>query len=207
MKRLAIMGASGHGKVVADTAELNNWNELVFFDDAWPHTSKNGPWPVVGDFNVLIKNINHFDGFVVAIGNNTIRIAKCRELMEAGVQLSTIIHPAATVSQYTEIGPGTVIFAHSVINAGTRLGLGCIINTSATIDHDCSLGQGVHLSPGSHLAGGIKVGDLSWVGIGACVRELIEIGCRVTVGAGSVVLKNIPDDQTVAGIPAVPLIT
>lgn len=206
MKRLAIMGASGHGKVVAETAELNKWDEIVFFDDAWPNIIQNGPWPVSGNFSILKDKKNEFDGILVAIGNNVIRILKYQELIGIGAEISTLIHPDATVSKYADIGQGSVIFAKSVINAGTRLGLGCIVNTSATIDHDCLLGQGVHLSPGSHLAGGVKVGDLSWIGIGACVRELIEIGNRVIVGAGAVVVKNISENQMVAGVPAEPLV-
>jgi sugar O-acyltransferase (sialic acid O-acetyltransferase NeuD family) len=114
----------------------------------------------------------------------------------------TLVHPAATVSRYAVIGEGTVVFAGAVVNAGARIGTAAILNTSCSIDHDCLLDDAVHISPGARLAGGVQVGDLSWVGIGASGRQLISIGQRVVVGAGSAVVSEIPDDLTVAGVPA-----
>ncbi|MDP3816910.1 acetyltransferase [Pseudomonas sp.] len=202
MKRLAILGASGHGKVVADTAECCGWQSVEFFDDAWPGLQINGAWSVVGDTAALMGRLADFDGVVVAIGNNRIRHAKLLELLAAGARLVTLAHPAATVSRYAAIGEGTVIFAGAVVNAEARIGLGAILNTGCSIDHDCVLGDAVHISPGARLAGGVQVGDLSWIGIGANVRQLIRIGPRVMVGAGSAVVSDIPNDVTVAGVPA-----
>lgn len=97
---------------------------------------------------------------------------------------------------------GDGCFAGAVVNAGVRINPGAILNTCCSIDHDCLLGDAVHISPGARLAGGVQVGDLSWIGIGASVRQLICIGQRVMVGAGSAVVGDIPDDVTVAGVPA-----
>src|SRR3990167_11464932 len=200
--RLAILGASGHGKVVADTAECCGWHTVEFFDDAWPGLQINAAWSVVGDSAALLSRLAEFDGVVVAIGNNRIRHAKLLELRAAGACLVTLIHPAAIVSRYATIGPGGVVFAGSVVNAEARIGLGAILNTGCSIDHDCVLGDAVHISPGVRLAGGVHVGDLSWVGIGASVRQLVRIGVRVIVGAGSTVVCDVPNDLTVAGGPA-----
>jgi sugar O-acyltransferase (sialic acid O-acetyltransferase NeuD family) len=202
MKRLAILGASGHGKVVADTAECCGWQSVEFFDDAWPGLQENGVWPVVGDTAALMGRLADFDGVLVAIGNNSIRHAKLLELKAAGARLAALIHPAAAVSRYATIGEGTVVFAGVVVNADARVNLGAILNSACSVDHDCLLGDAVHISPGARLAGGVQVGDLSWIGIGASVRQLIRIGQRVTVGAGSAVVGDIPDDVTVAGVPA-----
>lgn len=202
MKRLAILGASGHGKVVADTAECCGWQVIEFFDDAWPGLKKNGVWRVVGGTTDLIEQLADFDGVVVAIGNNSVRRDKLVELRTGGARLATLIHPAASVSRYATIGEGTVVFAGAVVNADAFVGLGGILNTSCSIDHDCVLGETVHISPGARLAGGVHVGDLSWVGIGASVRQLICVGKRAMVGAGSVVVSDIPDDVIVAGVPA-----
>lgn len=202
MNRLAILGAGGHGKVVADTAECCGWQHVQFFDDAWPDLQENGVWPVVGDTAALMDRLADFDGVLVAIGNNRIRHAKLLELQAAGARLVRLIHPAATVSRYAAIGEGTVVFAGAVVNADARINLGGILNTGCSIDHDCVLGDAVHISPGARLAGGVQVGNLSWIGIGASVRQLIHIGPRVMVGAGSAVVCDIPNDVTVAGVPA-----
>lgn len=202
MKRLAILGASGHGKVVADAAELCGWESVSFFDDAWRDKQINGVWPVVGDTNALLAQVAEFEGVLVAIGNNSVREAKLRALSERGAALPVLLHPAAMVSRYAEIGAGSVLFAGAVVNADCRIGRGAIINTGATVDHDCVLGDAVHISPGAHLAGGVSIGDRSWVGIGSSVRQLIRIGCDVMVGAGSVVVANFSDGCTVAGVPA-----
>lgn len=202
MRRLAILGASGHGKVVADTAECCGWQSIDFFDDAWPRLERNGVWPVDGNTTRLVERLADFDGVVVAIGNNSIRHAKLLELGAAGATIATLVHPSASVSRYATIGDGSVIFAGAVVNADASIGLGAILNTCCSIDHDCVLGEAVHISPGARLAGGVRVGTHSWVGIGASVRQLICIGMRAMVGAGSAVVSNVPDDMTVAGVPA-----
>lgn len=202
MNRLAILGASGHGKVVADTAECCGWQHIDFFDDAWPSVRKNGAWKVVGGSALLKKSLQAYDGVLVAIGNNYIRHQKLRELEEAGAQLISLVHPAATLSRYALLESGSVVFAGAVINADVWIGRGAIVNTGCSVDHDCVLGSGVHVSPGARLAGGVKVGDLSWIGIGASVRQLVQIGAQVTVGAGAVVIADVADSLTVIGVPA-----
>ncbi|RMX03413.1 acetyltransferase [Legionella jordanis] len=202
MKSLAIIGAGGHGKVVADAALCAGWSNIVFFDDAWPDVSKVGVWEVIGRSESFYLNSAHFDAVVVAIGNNEKRLSICQHLLRNNIPLATVIHPRATISRFANIGMGTVIFAGAVINPDAKVGLACIINTGATIDHDCNLGDGVHISPGAHLAGNVRIADLSWIGIGSAIRQQIEIGCAATVGAGSVVVKNVPDYSTVMGVPA-----
>lgn len=202
MKRLAIIGASGHGKVVADCAELCGWDEVVFFDDAWPQKLRNGAWLVSGDTQSLLERLDEFDGVVVAIGNNSVREAKLNTLSALGAPLPILAHPAAVVSRYAVIGAGSVLFAGAVVNVDCRIGVGAIINTGATVDHDCVLGDAVHISPGAHLAGGGCVGDRSWLGIGSSVRQLVTIGCDVVVGAGAAVVSDVPDACVVTGVPA-----
>lgn len=202
MKKLAILGASGHGKVVADTAECCGWHAIEFFDDAWPELQHNGAWPVIGDTAALLERIKQFDGVMVAIGNNSIRHAKLLELQAAGARLCNLVHPAATLSRYAVLGEGSVVFAGAVVNVDARIGLGAIINTGCSIEHDCELGAAVHVSPGARLAGGVTVGNLSWIGIGASVRQLVRIGNDVMVGAGAAVTADVEDELTVVGVPA-----
>ncbi len=205
MRRLAILGASGHGKVVAEAALLAGWTSVVLFDDAYPKLKQSGEWMVAGTAEDLIRNRKEFDGFVVAIGRNTTRIARHRDLVKAGLAPATVIHPSATVSRSARLGAGSVVFAGAVINADAHLGAACIVNTSASVDHDCALQDGVHVSPGAHLGGDVGVGEATWIGIGAAVRQGIRIGAGALVAAGAAVVHDVPDGVTVAGIPARPL--
>lgn len=202
MKRLAILGASGHGKVVADTAEVCGWQSVVFFDDAWPVKERNGAWPVEGSTADLLTRLADFDAVLVAIGDNRIRLEKLAILTAADARFARLLHPAATISRHAVIEDATVIFAGAVVNAFATVGIGCILNTGCSVDHDCVLEAGVHVSPGAHLAGGVRVGQASWIGIGACVRQSLCIGARVTVGAGAVVVTDVADGVTVTGVPA-----
>jgi sugar O-acyltransferase (sialic acid O-acetyltransferase NeuD family) len=201
MKRLAILGASGHGKVVADTAECCGWQVIEFFDDAWPQVSSIGVWPVVGNTSDLLGRVGEFDGVLVAIGNNSVRRRKMDELKASGAQLPVLMHPSSIISRYAQIGSGTVVFASAVVNAYAIVGEGAILNTGCSIDHGCVLGACVHVSPGARLAGSVTVGDGSWIGIGACVRQVLSIGSNVMVGAGAAVTCDISDNMTVAGVP------
>lgn len=202
MKRLAILGASGHGKVVADAAELSGWNEIVFFDDAWPDVKSNSVWPVLGNTADLLESVSEFSGVAVAIGNNAIRLEKLNLLRNQGVVLPAIIHPNSVVSRYAKIGDGSVVCAGVIVNADAQVGVGAILNTGCSIDHDCVLAEAVHISPGARLAGGTKVDACAWVGIGAVVRQLITIGANSVVGAGAAVVKDVPEGATVVGVPA-----
>mgnify|MGYP000238699965 CR=1 FL=1 len=202
MKRLAILGASGHGKVVADTAQLSGWDEVVFFDDAWPECSVNSAWPVLGKTIDLLACLGQFEGVVVAIGDNAIRLKKLIMLRENGAILPSIVHPQAVVSRYAHIDVGSVVFAGVVINADARIGMGAILNTGCSVDHDCLLADAVHISPGARLAGGVNVDQCVWVGMGAVVKQLLTVGAYSIVGAGAVVVKNVLENTVVKGVPA-----
>ena len=204
MKRLALLGASGHGKVVAEVAMLSGWSEVVFFDDAWPQCLRVGVWSVLGTTAQLMADLKQFDGVFVAIGDCKTRLQKLRILASAGADLPTLVHPHAVVSRHAKLGAGTVVMAGAVINADADIGMACIVNTGSTVDHDCHLADGVHISPGANLAGAVKVDSCSWVGIGAVVRQGQIIGPHVIVGAGSVVVSDVPSGQTVVGNPARP---
>jgi sugar O-acyltransferase (sialic acid O-acetyltransferase NeuD family) len=202
MKRLAILGASGHGKVIADAALLSGWDEVIFYDDAWPEKKQNGRWPVVGNTAALAEHSLPVDGVIVGIGNNSVRLEKTIEFALRALPLVTIIHPSAVISPFSTIGYGSVVLANAVVQVDTCVGMAAVINTSASVDHDCVLADGVHICPGAHLAGGVRVGMKSWVGIGSSVRQLIQIGSDVTIGAGAAVVANVADSVTVVGIPA-----
>lgn len=205
MKRLALLGASGHGKVVADTALSSGWDTVEFFDDAWPQHQQNGPWPVNGGSTELLKRRHEFQGVIVTIGDCGVRLEKHQALQAAGAPMATVVHPAAVVSRHVLLGLGTVVMAGAVVNVDAVVGQAGIINTGATVDHDCHLGDAVHICPGAHLSGHVQVGRGSWVGVGAAVKQGMVLGERVMVGAGAVVVQAVPDGFTVVGNPAMPM--
>ena len=202
LDKLAIYGAGGHGKVVADTAELLGWKTIHFFDERYLDAKKHGPWSVVGNFAQLCKEAKNYNGVIVAIGNNLVRLEKQRLLRDAGASIVSIIHPSAVVSSYASVGSGTVIFAGAVINAFASFGEAVIINTQASVDHDCIFANGVHICPGTHIAGNVTIGEASWVWIGSSIIQQLSITDHVYIGAGSVVVKDIEESGTYFGVPA-----
>ena len=203
MSRLLIVGAGGHGKVVAEAAELlGRWDTIEFADDKFPELTEIGKWPVVSNSSPEDLNNLGFKEFVVAIGNNLTRLQVQHRLSAASFVPVSIIHPSAVISPTVKIGVGSVVFANAVINADAKTGEACIINTSSSIDHDCVLGNAVHISPGAHLAGEVAVGNYSWLGIGSSVIQCLNIGENVVVGAGAAVVSDIPDGFIAKGVPA-----
>ena len=196
MNRLIIIGASGHGKVVADIATLNGYKDIVFLDND-PRIKTCAGYPVFGPDTMT----SELDGDVfVAVGNEETR----KRLMERDNARSfpVLIHPNAVIAKSAEVGAGTVVMAGAVINPGARIGKGCIINTSSSVDHDCVVGDYVHISVGAHLSGMVVVGTGTWIGTGAVVSNNIYICGECMIGAGAVVIKNIDEPGTYVGVPA-----
>lgn len=203
--RLAILGASGHGKVVADMALLLGYTDVGFFDDAWPRKSSVGRWSVIGTTDTLLSSKANFDAVIVGLGDNRVRLEKHGLLAADGAPLVTLVHPTAIVSNFAQIGIGSLICAGAVVNVDATLGTGVIVNTGAAVDHDCRLADGVHIAPGGYLSGNVEVGAGTWIGVGACVKQGVHIGSDVMVGAGAAVVSDIPDGVTVVGNPARPI--
>jgi sugar O-acyltransferase (sialic acid O-acetyltransferase NeuD family) len=199
---LAILGAGGHGRVVADSAAASGW-EVTFFDDE--RTGIIDGWAIGGRASDIDLQLAHFDGIIVGIGNNTVRLEWSRRLLDSGGRLVSIQDPSSRVSRHAAVGVGTYIAPHAVVNIGSTLGVACIVNTAATVDHDCMLSDGVHLSPGVHLSGTVAIGMRSWLGTASAVRNNVRIGADVVSGVGSVIVKDIADGLVVVGVPANPL--
>jgi sugar O-acyltransferase (sialic acid O-acetyltransferase NeuD family) len=205
MSRLAILGASGHGRVVADAAlTTSQWTEVVFFDDKWPALKRTGPCDVIGTLDAFRQESGRHEGCCIAIGDNRTRLRVHRELEKLGAKLVTIVHASAVVSVHAQVARGCMVLANAVIAPFARLGSSCIVNNGATVDHDCELGDAVHVSPGAHLGGNVRVGAESWIGIGAAVRHEVGIGTGATIGAGAVVVSDVAGNLTVVGVPAKP---
>ena len=194
VKRLVIIGASGHGKVIADIAIRNGYEDIVFLDDD-ENVKECAGFPVIGK-TVEAKKM---DGDkIVAIGN-----AKVRERIQEDISgVITLIHPDAVISRRVEIGEGSIVMAGAVINSDVVIGNGCIINTGSSVDHDCKIADYVHVSVGSHLSGTVDVGKSTWIGAGATVSNNVNICGDCMIGAGAVVIKDIDKSGTYVGVPA-----
>ena len=196
MKRLVIIGASGHGKVVADIARKTGYEEICFLDDN-ENLTECGGYPVVG----TSSKWSRFDcDIFVAIGNSKIRERMMEELADKLVPI--LIHPNAVIGENVSIGLGTVVVAGAIINPGATIGKGCIINTGASVDHDCKIDDFVHVSVGAHIAGTVEVGKGTWVGAGAVISNNLNICGGCMIGAGAVVIKDIKELGTYICVPA-----
>lgn len=196
MNRLIIVGASGHGKVVADIAKKCGYSDIVFLDDDETIKECFG-YSVIGPVTMLDK----IEGdVIVSIGNASIRKRIMEQYSEKNYPV--LIHPNAVIADNVCIGAGTVIMAGAVVNPDAKVGKGCILNTCSSIDHDCIIEDYVHVSVGAHLGGTVLVGEATWIGAGATISNNIDICSKCMIGAGSVVIRNISDSGTYIGVPA-----
>lgn len=192
MNKLVIIGASGHGKVVADIAVKNGYEDIVFLDDD-ENIKECAGYPVVGK---TCEAIAMCADKIVAIGNGEIR----KRMME-NIQCITLIHPNAVISRRVEIGEGTVVMAGGIINSDSVIGKGCIVNTGASVDHDCVIADYCHISVGAHVAGTCNIGKNTWIGAGSTISNNVKIFSDCMIGAGAVVIKDINKSGTYIGVP------
>lgn len=200
-KKLVIIGASGHGKVVADIAlKLQKYDEIVFLDDN-EEVKECMNFSVVGKSSDAKYYIDEAE-FVVAIGNAEIRRKITEQLLEMNAIVVTLVHPMAVIGNNVTIGKGTVVMAGAVINSDSTIGQACIINTCASVDHDCRLGDYVHVSVGAHVCGTVKIGENTWVGAGATISNNLNVCGDCMIGAAAAVVNDIEEAGTYVGVPA-----
>lgn len=196
MNRLIIIGAGGHGKVIADIAVKNGYTSIFFVDDN--ATGECMSFPIIG----LCSDVENLDDgntdFVIGIGNNATRKMIAEKY---DVNWVSIIHPSAQIGVNVSIENGTVVMAGAVINPCSSIGEHCIINTRAVIEHDNVVENYAHISPNAALGGTVRIGELTHIGIGATVINNIDICGNCIVGAGAVVIRNITDGGTYVGVP------
>ncbi len=197
MNRLIIIGAGGHGRVIADIALKIGYTDVAFVDDKTTGASMG--MPIVGTTACLDALDDGATDFVIAIGNNSVRRAIATKHR---VNWVSLVHPSAQIGVNVKIGVGTVVMAGAIINPCTTVGSHAIINTGAIIEHDNLIGDYAHISPGATLGGTVTVGELTHVGIGATVKNNIKIADGCTLGAGAVAVKNLSESGTYIGVPA-----
>ena len=196
-KNVIVIGAGGHGKVIADIVLSSGDIVKGFLDDTADLQGKSVVgFPVLG---VTADYKNFMDcEFVIAVGNPYVR----EKISDLPVKWYTAIHPSAVISSLgVEIGEGTVIMANAVVNPCAKIGRHCIINTGAMVEHDNLLENFVHLSPNCALAGTVKVGKSTHIGVGVCVKNNVNITHDCVIGAGAAVIKDIVESGTYVGVP------
>lgn len=201
--RVAIVGAGGHGRVVYDCLQLLYGRDLeaAFFDDDYPRKCEVLGVPVVGLVAELCKDKSFTYAFV-AIGDNHRRSELTHMLTKAGKSLLTLVHPHTAVSKYARLGVGTIAVAGTIVNAGAVVGKGVILNTHCSVGHDCVVEDFAQLAPGVNLGGRAIVEEGTFLGIGAKVAPEVRVGAWAVIGAGSVVLKDVPPRVFCHGVPA-----
>lgn len=158
-KRLLILGAGGHGRVVQEVAlSIRNQDgeamyEIVdFLDD-----NADG---AIGKISELEKFKNDYDEVFCGIGNNEMRKNLLETASALGFQIPVLIHPTAYISPSAQIEEGTVIEPKVTVNANAVIHRGCIISVGAIVDHDVVVGECAHVNAGAVCKAGAAVEDL-----------------------------------------------
>ncbi|MCA9629439.1 MAG: acetyltransferase [Myxococcales bacterium] len=198
-----VVGAGGHGKVVADCALRENRVVAGFLDD---DPGKAGATvlglPVLGTLGWLGSQSRASIELVLAIGANDQRARIAEQIARLGFKLHTAVHPSATVAVSAHLGMGCVVLANAVVNAEASVGPGAIINTGAIIEHDAVVERFAHVSPNATVGGAARVGELAQLGIGATMLPMTTIGAGAIAGAGAVVIRDIAAGAVAVGVPA-----
>lgn len=204
---LIIFGAGGHAKMAIEVARSGVEFQPLLCLAA---QTSNATFPetllgvrVAGETDAEIRNgLNRTIWAFVAVGDNRLRQQLSNKLSAYGYSLATLVAASAWLSPSACVGAGSILMPQAVVGADAQVGHGVIVNTSASIDHDCRIDSFAHLAPGVHLAGNVHVGRSAFVGIGTNVVPHQSIGAEAMVGAGAVVLSDIPVGETWVGCPA-----
>jgi sugar O-acyltransferase (sialic acid O-acetyltransferase NeuD family) len=203
-RRIFVYGAGGHGKVVGDILSYADSEFAGFVDDReelWG-TRVTG-FPVVGNWQWLREEALHSRiAVALGVGDNRSRQLLAERCTRWGIEIVTLVHRAATVSQSAQLGRGTVVMAGAIVNADAVAGAGVIVNSGAVVEHDVEIGDYAHVAPKAAMGGASHLGSFSHLGLGAVVLQCIHIGSHTMVGAGAVVVRNLPDQVVAIGVPA-----
>ena len=204
MKHVLVFGSGGHSRVVLEAMEQIQEISVLGLVPEEVSVSDPSSFPIFleDDLNKLWESIV-FECFL-AVGENLKRqklFEKVRKILPFA-KFSTIIHPAAYVSNRSKIASGTFVAAGATIATHVVIGHHAIINTNASVDHDCTIGDFGFIAPNVGLGGGVDIGNKAFVGIGANVLPGKKIGDKAVVGAGSVVTNDVPNNEKVVGVPA-----
>lgn len=180
--------------------------KVIGFLDGNPalHGQEHRGLPVFGDFDAIprLKRESKLAGGIAAIGHNVIRARVAAGLRREGLQIVRAIHPNVMIESPKHIGEGVIFEQGAAIHAESQVGDGVFMGTASFVAHHCQVGDYTILSGGFSTGGGVKIGSYSLMGVGASVHPHVTIGSNVIVGVGAAVIKDVPDNVVVAGVPA-----
>lgn len=204
MNNLLIWGAGDQGTVTLDCAlAMKQFDRIDFLDFKEKGHRQIPDCLIYEEKNVnLIEFLKEYGQVMVASGDNYLRQKKISILDSIGVPIGTIIHPTAVISPRARISKGCTVLANAVVNTNASVGVGCIINTGAIVEHDCIVEDFVNISPRAAMAGHTVIGAGTFIGTGAVIIDAINIGRDAVIGAGCVVIRDIPHRAVAVGVPA-----
>lgn len=203
-RRIIVLGAGGHARVLADALRPL----AVFgFVDANPekHGLRIGGAIVLGDDQIVLSYAPETLELVNGLGSisdTALRMALFVHFKKAGYVFRDVIHRSAVIASDVIWGEGVQIMAGAILQPGVVIGQNTVVNTGAVVDHDCYIGSHVHIAPGAVLSGGLQIADAAHVGTGATIVQGVSIGANSVVAAGAVVIRDVPAGTTVMGVPA-----
>ena len=211
MKKLAIFGAGGFGREVAQLiCDINsvekNFDLVGFYDDGIAKGSEINSWKVLGGINEL-NRINEVLWVVLAIGDPKIKKNLVDSIVNQNVKFPILIHPKSILGNrdHLKIGEGTIITAGCIATVNIEIGKHVILNLSCTVGHDTSIADYCSFMPTVNISGEVNIAQGVFIGTGAKIINLVKIGEFTTIGAGAVVSKIIPANCTAVGVPAKPI--
>ena len=207
MDSIFIFGASDHARVVIDIVEREGRYRIAgLLDSHKPKGYRLGSYEVLGsehDLADLIRRMGVRQG-IVGIGDNWTRRVITQKMLaiDRTFQFVTAVHPSAFITPGVRLGPGTIVMGQAWIGIDLDIGEGCVVSSKASFEHDSSMGDFSSLGAGVTCGGNVQLGYASALCIGVTVIHGIQIGRHTVVGAGSMVLQDLPDGVVAYGLPA-----
>jgi sugar O-acyltransferase (sialic acid O-acetyltransferase NeuD family) len=199
MKKIAIIGAGGNARELADMFQAMPEFQLVGF---LTNTRGKNDSPAVGDFNWPATH--RVDAFAMGIGDPILKIQIGHELARRypHVEWPSIVHPSAYVGNTVTLARGAIVCVRAVATVAVNIGEFSQLNFGCTVGHETVIGPGCLVNPGANISGGVKLGRSVMVGTGAQILQYVIVGDEARIGAGAVVTKDVPPATTVVGVPA-----